>query len=285
LTDALSVSGALKAATDRLAAVGIATARLDAEILLSNTLGCRRMDLLVRRSDEMDKRDLGAFEALIVRRERLEPVAYILREQEFWSLPFRVTPDTLIPRPDTETLVEVVLTAAASQRAPQILDLGTGSGCILLSLLHEMKDAVGIGVDVSDKALDVATENARALGLEGRVTFRHGSWFDPLEAESRFDVIVSNPPYIPTADIAGLMADVREHEPMSALDGGEDGLAPYRLITRQGHAKLMPGGLLAVEVGTGQADDVARLFESAGFFDICVTPDLSGIPRVVSGKK
>ncbi len=275
----------LRSATNRLAEAGIDTARLDAEILMAHALGCARMALYGRLADTGPADRVAAFRALVERRKTFEPVAYLTGEQEFWSLPFKVSPDTLIPRPDTETLVETVLQQRDGQPVRRLLDLGTGSGCIFLSLLHEFRDARGTAVDISAGALAVARQNAVALGLDGRATFLEGSWFTPLEAEQRFDVIVSNPPYIPSADMAGLMPDVRLYEPGSALDGGDDGLGPYRLIAAAAPVFLDTGGLLAVEVGIHQADDVLTLFDAAGLVGTGKVKDLGGIERVVYGKK
>jgi len=274
----------LKAATERLTAAGHVTARLDAEILLSHVLNLPRLRLYTEQGRALEADEAEAFEALLIRREKGEPVAYLTGAQEFWSLEFKVSPETLIPRPDTETLVEVVTKAVRDPH--HILDLGTGTGCILLSLLSEYPQAQGMGVDLTPGAVMLAGENAEALGFGGRAAFRASDWFSDVQApEGGVDVIVSNPPYSPSADIRGLMTDVRDYEPMSALDGGDDGLAPYRLIAAEAGDYLAGGGLLAVEVGIGQAEDVASLFAAAGFADIAITSDLGGINRVVSGKK
>lgn len=275
----------LKAAEARLAVTGIETARLDAEILMAHVLGCPRMALYGKLTAAVPQQVLSEFDALLSRRLTCEPVAYITGEQEFWSLPFKVTPDTLIPRPDTETLVETVLRQMDGLPVRRVLDLGTGSGCILLSLLHELRDALGTAVDISAGALSVAKENAVSLDLQERVEFFQGSWLAPLDKQAQFDVIVSNPPYIPSKDMASLMADVRLYEPGSALDGGEDGLGPYRLIADQAPAFLAPGGLLAVEVGIHQAGDVMALFDAAGLVGTGKVKDLGGVERVVYGKK
>ncbi|NVJ99373.1 MAG: peptide chain release factor N(5)-glutamine methyltransferase [Alphaproteobacteria bacterium] len=281
----------MRGATDRFAATGIETARLDAELLLSYVLECPRMALYGKLDAALSSKQRDTFDALVQRRETHEPIAYILGEQEFWSLSFKVTADTLIPRPDTEALVEVGLKALKGRKHPHILDLGTGSGCILLSLLHERPDGHGTGVEKSPEAMRVAMENAERLRLP-MASFRLGDWFQTVVApEFGYDLIVSNPPYIPSADIAGLMPDVRNYEPMSALDGGEDGLTPYRILTSKAPYFLndkgpnRESGTLAVEVGIHQADDVAALFEASGFTGVMVTKDLGGIDRVVSGKK
>ncbi|TNE67515.1 MAG: peptide chain release factor N(5)-glutamine methyltransferase [Alphaproteobacteria bacterium] len=279
-----AIAPILKTATGRLVAAGHDTARLDTEVLLSHVLGMSRLNMLSRQDRLLTDAEAEAFEAFIRRREGGEPVAYITGEREFWSLSFKVSPDTLIPRPDTETLVETVLNRAVAPR--HILDLGTGTGCILLSLLHEDGCVQGVGVDLSPGAVALARENAAALGLSARVQFLESDWFSAVVAPAGgFDVVVSNPPYIPSPDLAGLMRDVRDHEPASALDGGPDGLAPYRLIAEQAPGYLASGGLLAVELGVGQADDVAAIFAAAGFGDITKSRDLGGIERIVAGKK
>jgi len=285
LSVADTLQSQLKAAEARLAVTGIETARLDAEILMAHVLGCPRMALYGKLTAAVPQQVLSEFDALLSRRLTCEPVAYITGEQEFWSLPFKVTPDTLIPRPDTETLVETVLRQMDGLPVRRVLDLGTGSGCILLSLLHELRDALGTAVDISAGALSVAKENAVSLDLQERVEFFQGSWLAPLDKQAQFDVIVSNPPYIPSKDMASLMADVRLYEPGSALDGGEDGLGPYRLIADQAPAFLAPGGLLAVEVGIHQAGDVMALFDAAGLVGTGKVKDLGGVERVVYGKK
>lgn len=286
MTTPVTVGDALTAATARLATAGIDTARLDAEFLLSGLLRCNRLALIARAGEVLAAAASEKFEEAIRRREHYEPVAYILGEQEFWSLTFKVTPETLIPRPDTETLVEIGLRNLISDRPSRVLDLGTGSGCILLSLLHERPKAEGLGVDQSAEALAVAVTNAATHGLSDRTSFLHSSWFTGLEAgRDCFDLIVSNPPYIPSADIAGLMSDVRDFEPVGALDGGEDGLTPYRQIIRESRSYLADGGALAVEVGIGQAEAVQALFTANDFSDVTIDNDLTGKDRVVSGKK
>lgn len=277
-----TVRNLLKAAEKRFLAVGIETAKLDAEILFAHIAGCGTLELYTR-TVPVNVDTTRLFEEYVSRRETLEPVAYITGEQDFWSLTLKVNEHVLIPRPDTETLIEAVLKRASS--ANNILDLGTGSGCILLSLLSEYETAQGTGVDISDKALEVARENARVSGLLNRSTFIKSNWFKSVTAPAGgFDVIVSNPPYIPAADIDTLMADVRDHEPIGALDGGPDGLAPYRTLLDSIDKYIAPGGLLAVEIGIGQEEDVVNIFSSKGLQDIEVYKDLSGVCRVISGK-
>lgn len=261
------------------------TARLDAEYLMADVLGCRRMELPLK-TTELTVVEATKFAGYLERRKTGEPVAHILGTQEFWSLEFKVTPATLIPRPDTETLVEVALKHLAGQPEGTVLDLGTGSGCILLSLLSELPEYQGMGIDQSLDALAVARENAVNLQLSERAIFLESDWFSAVETpEDGFSAIVSNPPYIPSADIEGLMEDVRDFEPLSALDGGEDGLDPYHTIAEGAFERLGSGGLLAVELGIHQAEDVAAIFTKAGFSKVEIINDLAGIGRVVSGKK
>ncbi len=286
MTKPVTVGDALIGATARFDEAGIDTARLDAEFLLSGLLGCNRLALIARPAEILAADASKKFEEAIQRREHYEPVAYILGEQEFWSLTFKVTPATLIPRPDTETLVAVGLRNLVSDLPSRVLDLGTGSGCILLSLLHERPQATGIGIDQSAEALEIAKANAETHGLTARTAFQCSSWFTGLEVgRDRFDLIVSNPPYIPSVDISSLMTDVRDFEPLSALDGGDDGLTPYRLIIRESRSFLEDHGILAVEIGVGQVEAVRGFFVANGFTDITIDRDLAGKDRVVSGKK
>lgn len=267
-------------------AAGNPCARLDAEILLSHALGWPQLRVYSEREFVLGSEVLATLAAMQARRLAGEPVAYITGIQEFWGLEFAVSRDTLIPRADTETLVEVALKHLGPAKTPHILDLGTGTGCILLSVLSELPAGTGTGVDLSEGAVKLARSNADRLGLGARVQFIVSDWFDAVPANGRsYDAILSNPPYIPAADIAGLMPDVRDFEPMSALEGGADGLDPYRLICAEAGDRLAEDGLLAVEVGIGQAADVKRLFTEAGFRDVTSHKDLAGIGRVVSGKK
>lgn len=261
-------------------------ALLDAEILLSHTLSWPRMRVYAEREFILSEQECVALCEAYLRRRCGEPVAYILGVQEFWSLEFEVSPETLIPRADTETLVEVSLKVLAPIENPKVLDMGTGTGCILLSLLHERTDAYGVGADVNASAVALAERNADRLGVADRTTFVQSDWFDELVVpDDGFDLITSNPPYIPAPDIAGLMPDVREYEPISALEGGSDGLDAYRIITKQAPAYLKAGGNLAVEIGIGQSGDVIALFEAAGFKNVAVNADLAGLERVIIGKK
>jgi release factor glutamine methyltransferase len=215
-------------------------------------------------------------------------MAYILGEREFWGLPFKVTPAVLVPRPDSETVIEAVLSLMPDRVRPwRILDLGTGSGCLLLTLLREYPEASGVGLDASPEALEVAQENARALGLVDRATLQSGDWrssgwFD--RAGGSFDLVVSNPPYIQSGVIGGLMPEVGRYEPRLALDGGRDGLDAYRAIAAGVPGLLVAGGRLAVEVGEGQAPEIERLFTHVGLAPAGRWRDLGGIERVVAAR-
>lgn len=228
----------------------------------------------------MDRRQAAQFECLILRRLSGEPMAYILGEREFWSLRFAVEPGILVPRPDSETLIEATLERVGARDRPlRVADLGTGSGCLLLSLLHELPRAVGVGIDLSATALAVAVANARALGLRDRSRWRLGRWTNGLIGP--FDLIIANPPYIARAELATLAPDVRRFEPSSALDGGPDGLDAYRAIASDLRRVLVPGGHVVVEVGAGQADAVCSLLDAAEIAPLDVRPDLAGIARAV----
>ncbi len=263
-----------------LRAAAIEGPRLEARLLLGHVLGCRSEDLLRDPRAAVALDQARRFAALVQRRVRHEPVAYLLGEQEFWSLRFAVSPATLIPRADSETLVEAVLEAWPDRAAPlRVLDLGTGTGCLLLAVLAEYPNASGLGLDRSAAAAALAAGNARALGLAGRAHFLAADWAAPLNA--RFDLVLSNPPYIEAAAIPGLMPDVALHEPASALDGGADGLDAYRAIIADLPRLLAPGGRAVLELGAGQAAAVSGLARAAGLGVPGCRADLAGIPRAL----
>ncbi len=252
-----------------------ATARLDAELLLAAALGEERLVMLLGEAPVGTAARMG-FEAMLRRRIGREPVAYILGMREFWSLPIRVTPDVLVPRPESETLIEAALAHFAAAPPDTILDLGTGSGALLLAALSEWPRARGLGVDRSAAALAVAAGNAARLGLSARAEFRPGDWFSGVAG--RFDLILCNPPYVPDGE--ELMAEVLLHEPHGALFGGADGLDPYRLLFPEVARFLRRGGVALFEFGAGQEQALRALAATAGLAS-AVVADLAGRPRVL----
>lgn len=263
---------------DKLRYAGIEEASLDARLLLEEVCGTDRNTLLVHGDKEVTEEQRECYVNYITQRCRHIPLQHILGYQEFMGLRFAVSPAVLIPRQDTETLVEEVMRFLHD--GMHILDMCTGSGCILLSLLKYSNDCVGVGCDLSADALKVAAENAAALGIEAE--FLQSNLFE--EIKGRFEVIVSNPPYIKSGSIKELMEEVREHDPMMALDGGGDGLFFYRKIVASARDYLYPGGMLFFEIGCDQADEVSGLMQDAGYKDITVCKDLAGLNRVVSGR-
>jgi len=270
-----------------LTAAGIDNARFEARLLLAHAAQLTIEQLVARGTDEVPTGVVEAVRALTARRVRREPMAYILGEREFWGLTFKVTPAVLVPRPDSETLIEAALELLPDRgRRWRILDLGVGSGCLLLTLLREFPQAVGIGMDASPEALAVARGNAEALGVASRATLVAGDWRDPGWAErlyGPFDLVVSNPPYIESQVIDRLMPEVARFEPRQALDGGPDGLVAYRIIAAAASKLITLGGWLAVEAGEGQSAEIARLFGAAGLAPKAPWKDLGGIERVVAG--
>jgi release factor glutamine methyltransferase len=278
------IGAVLREAGQKLAAAGVEDAPRDARLLLQAASGLSPATLVAFPERGLDAAALARFQGLLERRERREPMAQILGVREFWSLRFRVTADTLDPRPDSETLVQAVLDRMPDRAAPvRLVDFGTGTGCLLLALLHELPNATGLGVDVSALALEVAAGNARDLGLEGRATFREANWDDGIVPP--FDIVVSNPPYIEHAAMADLQLEVARFEPRLALDGGTDGLDAYRRLLPATARLLRSNGLAAFEVGAGQADSVAAIGTARGLRHIATLPDLGGVPRVVLWQK
>jgi release factor glutamine methyltransferase len=281
-----ALRAALAAALARLAAAGVPDPARDARVLLAHAAGIAADRLSLHMDDALTPDAAARFDVALTARAARQPVAQITGGRDFWRHRFIVTPDVLDPRPETETLV------AEALRAPfaRLLDLGTGSGAILLSLLAERPAATGLGTDLSHAALGVARRNAQALGLADRAAFALSDWF--ADVAGRFDLIVSNPPYIAAAEIPGLAPEVRDWEPRLALtprdatgdDPGGDGLAAYRAIALRAPAHLAPGGRLMVEIGPTQGAAVAALFTAAGLTDVAVLPDLDGRDRVVRGR-
>lgn len=277
------IAAVLREAGGRLKAAGCDTPRLDAVLLLAQVLGITPDRVRLSPDQVLSAEAVADFDALLVRREKREPVSHILGRREFWGLDFNVSPAVLDPRPDSETLVQAVLDAVPDRQAAlRLVDFGTGSGCLLLALLHELPKATGLGVDASQAALEMARGNAAALGLAGRTDFVRGDWGHGLAGP--FDILISNPPYIETAAIAGLTEEVRRFEPHSALDGGADGLDCYRQLIPQMLRLAATGALLALEVGQGQADAVAALLAAAGCAEIAQKHDLGGVARVVQAR-
>lgn len=262
-----------------LAEKGVENARLETEWLLSAALGLDRVGLYVNFDKPLNQEELAACRGFVGRRAKREPLQYILGTQEFCGLDFAVTPAVLIPRHDTEVVVEEALRRALG--ATTILDIGVGSGCIAVALAKNLPNAQVSGVEQSPEAIALAQQNVERHGV--RVTLFEGSLFEPF-ADQRFDLIVSNPPYIPTADLETLQPEVREYEPWVALDGGADGLDFYRIIVPAAPEHLNPGGWLMVELGIGQAESVLGMFEKAGFGDCFTAKDPNGIDRVVGGR-
>lgn len=285
LTTGITIADACETLAQALRANGNDTPLLEARILVGHALGLDRAKLMTESGRRLDAREASAIDAFGQRRLMHEPVARILGAKEFWSLPLAVDPGVLVPRPDTETVVELArdTLAASGKRGNdiRILDIGTGSGAIVLAMLREFPCAVGIGSDISPAALAVARANARALALGDRCSFVACNGGDALSGP--FDLIVSNPPYIASADIDTLAPDVRLYDPRLALDGGPDGLAAYRMLAASAPRLLAPRGIIVVELGIGQEHAVAGLFRGAGLtVPEPARKDLGGISRALS---
>jgi release factor glutamine methyltransferase len=281
---AWTIRRVLQWATQDFAGKGHQTPSLEAELLLCHALQLDRIRLLIDSNTVLEPSQLQAIRALIQRRRSNEPVAYILGKREFYGLDFRVDPRVLIPRPDTETLVEVALQRLhARSLYASALDLCTGSGCVAIALAKARPTWRLLATDVSHEALAAARHNAERLGASHTVSFLHSDLFTGLNAEHKFDLITANPPYIPSAEIPLLAQDIQQFEPHLALDGGDDGLMLVRSIIAQAHSFLNPGGVLAVELGAGQAPTVAPLLQAAGFSAIERQRDYGGHERVISG--
>jgi release factor glutamine methyltransferase len=268
----------------RLEAAGIEGPVIDARLLVEAASGATRTEIITDPHRVLADAQEAALETYVARRAAREPVSHILGRKGFWKIMLSVTPQVLTPRPDTETVVERVLKAFPEGRAFTVLDLGVGSGAILLSILAERPAAKGLGVDVSEEALAVARENAANLGLEGRTVLLRGDWTRGL-GDASFDLVVSNPPYITSREIETLEPEVRDHEPRLALDGGADGLDAYRLLAPEILRVLKPGGRFAVEIGFDQSQAVEALFREAGALNVETAKDLAERDRVVLGLK
>ena len=272
-----SIAAVLLAARRRLALTSD-TAALDARLLLQAAANVSHEDIIAEPDRRLSAEELAQFEAFVTRRLANEPVSRILGGRDFYGRSFWLTPDVLDPRPDTETLIDAAL--ARIKPRSRLLDLGTGSGIIAVTLLAECPDTTGLATDLSSAALAVARSNAERHGVLSRLELRQGSWFEPVSGS--FDLIFSNPPYIPAGEIPGLAPDVRDFDPPAALSGGPDGLEAYRSIARHAAAHLNPHGHVLVEIGAGQADAVSALFAAAGFVNAERFQDLGGHDRCLS---
>ncbi len=283
-----TIEAARRKLTVRFRSSAIDSAELDARILVGAALGLDLTGLIAAAARPVTSDQAMRLEDFTRRRLAGEPVARILETKEFWGLPLRLSAATLVPRPDTETVVELALEMLSAESLPErrlrIADIGTGSGAILLALLSELPNACGTGTDVSVAALQTASDNAARLGFASRTTFVACDYAAALS--DTFDLIVSNPPYIRSADIAGLAIEVRDHDPLVALDGGADGLDAYRKLIPQAAQRLAPGGVLVVEAGHDQSGDIGQLMTAAGLTqERPAQADLAGIRRAVAGRK
>ncbi|MGI9435425.1 MAG: peptide chain release factor N(5)-glutamine methyltransferase [Geminicoccaceae bacterium] len=277
-----TIQDAIAAATEHLIAAGVAEARQDAWYLLCHATGKDRATLMAHHQEHLDPRSAAAFSACVERRCRREPVAHILGTKEFWSLPFEINADVLSPRPDSEVLIETALGCLVEsddlKTAPlRLLDLGTGSGCLLLALLHELPGAIGVGADISNEALAVARANGQRLGVDARVHWVQAAWGTALD--DTYDLIVSNPPYIERGDFAELLPEIRLFEPYQALVAGDDGLDAYRALAPDIKRLLSEKGIACLEIGLGQAEAVSALMAEVGLSSIACRQDLAGIGR------
>jgi release factor glutamine methyltransferase len=265
---------------------GIESPRLEAELLLAHALACKRIDLLVRYDEEPAAAVKASYRELVQRRADRWPTAYLVGTREFFLLPFVVSPAVLIPRPDTETLLMAALAELKTVDAPRVLDLGTGSGILAISVAHKQSTAYVTAADISPDALAIARQNAARHGVAARVRFVQGDLFTAVPEGEQFDAILSNPPYVTTSEWATLDAEVRDHEPKLALDGGPDGLAFYRRIAVEAPRHLKPGGTLLLEIGDSQADAVtALLTEQPALTAVKVVRDAAARPRVVHARR
>jgi release factor glutamine methyltransferase len=282
----VTVSEALRLAGRRLAKAGVPYAEADAELLLRHASGWDRARLVTDAERELTPGVETRFLALVEGRARRRPVQHLLGSAHFWRHEFVVTPAVLIPRPETEVLVETALELLRDARGPLLADVGTGSGCVALSLAAERPDAEVHGVDLSPEALAVARQNARRLGLAERVRWHEGDLLEPLRGlAGRLTLVASNPPYVGADELAGLEPEVREHEPRLALAPPGERHSLYGRLAEQAYELLEPGGWLAVEIGQGMQDEVTGLMAAAGFAIARVVPDLRSIPRAVAARK
>lgn len=264
---------------EKLVRVGIDSAGLDTRLIFKHVLKVSDMDFMGGVERPVSDKEAAQIESLIDRRLKGEPVSRIIGEREFWGLPFKITEDVLDPRADTETIIEVALHKYKDKPPESVLDLGTGSGCILIALLHEWKETRGVGVDISEQALEIARENAKNNNVADRAAFIQSDWGNSIEES--FALIVSNPPYIPGREIESLAKEVRNHDPILALDGGKDGFEEVKKVVMITKALLKTGGICLLEIGFGQSEYVLRLVEESGLSVTDIHPDLAGVLRVV----
>jgi len=282
----MQLKQALASAVDRLEADEVGSPRMNAEVLLMFVLGgVNRAYLYAHPERELTPEEEARYDELLAQRATGMPSQYITGHQEFWGLDFVVSPAVLIPRPETEHLVETVLELAHEVPRPKIVDVGTGSGCIALALTHELRNAEVYAIDVSAEALEIATANAVRLQLDGRVRFVQSNVLQALAAVSDFDFVVSNPPYVGFDEADKVQKSVRDFEPRAAVFAGEQGLDVIAPLVQQAHSVLKPGGWLAVEIGYSMRDAVLDLLSPTMWEDVRVVPDLQGIPRVVAARK
>lgn len=278
----MKIADALKKASDRLQAAGVADHRREASSLLEFVLQERSAYLISHSEDQLAANQKMIFDACVRRRTNREPLQYITGRQEFWGLEFEVTQDVLIPRPETEILVEAAVAMLSKFDSPRFCEVGVGSGCISVSMLHSIKGATAVATDVSTPSLQVARRNAKKHGVDTRIDIIEADLFDSLD--ERFDVIVSNPPYVPESEIADLQPEVRDYEPRRALTGGADGLDVVRRIATESPRRLRACGVLFIEIGYDQAERVANLFDKSVWGEIEFLRDLQSIERVVRAR-
>lgn len=284
----MKLQDCLFALRKKFADAGIKTPELDARLLIQAATGFDHAGLILNINHLLNKSEITAIDSMARRRSSHEPVSRILGEREFYGRPFQISNDVLDPRADTETLIDQTLSVFTNNRLPaqqiDILDIGTGSGAIIITLLCELTNAAGLATDISTKALKMARKNSIELGVEPRLTLLETPWCAGIE--QKFDLIVSNPPYISTRDIENLPVDVKAYDPHIALDGGKDGLAAYLMIANQSAGLLKPGGIIVLEIGFDQASDVVEIFKTAGFIEnpnlAIIRKDLGGNDRVVT---
>jgi release factor glutamine methyltransferase len=277
----LSIARAISEGATALGTAGVADARREAGSLLAHTIGRDRSYIITHKDDPLTNEQVEAYFVFVARRAGGEPLQYITGHQEFFKLDFEIMPDVLIPRPETELLVEIALAILKDIPEPLIADIGTGSGCIAISLLHELTRARALATDISPAALEVARRNAQRHGVLDRMMLVQSDCFSNLDAQQTFSLILSNPPYIADRDLETLQREVRKHEPQAALKGGEDGLSVIRRLLLEASRFLRSGGTLVFEIGFGQSEAVKQLIEPHAWNLIEIRQDLQGIPRAV----